>query len=295
MSTADRQQVSNISEQLEEVWTALDTLFVDINVDDWQKSHGPDWVFADLPYHLAYVDHYAAVYPIEMGKDMPEAEQLSLASFGALNKWNQEKFSQRPASQTVADSIAQMETNRQKLRAQLAEMTDADLMNPAWFFLLGHRGFRPALYHLMLCVGHTWSHYSETRLRRGITESAISAEAETAIIGLNIPIIGLFFDAQKATELKFSFGIKLSEPMNKSWLLQPANQQWDVTESPLDNATLALTCTVNGFAQIRSNMINRSSFPNLIASGDLKVNDINALETLSQLFISEDYVFPVNP
>jgi hypothetical protein len=292
MNTTDRQQVIVISQQLEELWAALDTLFAGMTASDWQQPHGPDWIFADLPYHLSYMDLDILACPIEMGKKLPEAERFSLDSFRAIDIWNDGKMNQRPAGHSVSDSLSLMEASRQKMRNLLANMTDADLMNPAWFALVGDRGYRPAMYHLIFCVEHTWEHYAEARLWRGVTESPLTTETLHATLNEAIFVLGLFYDPQKSAELDFSFGVDVPESGGGSWLFQPKNGQWEISEGALDDANLVLTCTVNGYIRMHCHM---ADFSDLIARGDVKVNNMAGLETLTQLEISEDYVFPINP
>jgi len=294
MSTSDRQQVNQISQQFEEVWAALDALFANMTTADWQQPHGPDWVFAELPYHLAYIDHDLVIHPVTAGADLPEAEQLSLGSLGALNKWNQEKLRERPDNLPISAAITQMEASRQKLRHLLAGMTDADLMRPAWFALLGDRGFRPAMGAILFGLIHTWGHYEEARIRRGIAESTMSPETLLAMIGLSIPVLAIFYDAQKAAELDFSFGFALSGRSSGSWLFQAKDGEWHITESALDKANLVLTCTVNGYVQMRYGM---TGVPELMSGGNIKPSDMLGLATWGQLLAmpAEDYVFPAKP
>jgi hypothetical protein len=65
--------VSRMRSSLEELWSALDSLLDEMSTADWQRPHGPDWIFADLPYHLSYIDRLCVVRPIELGEALPPA------------------------------------------------------------------------------------------------------------------------------------------------------------------------------------------------------------------------------
>src|SRR5262249_40949698 len=70
-----RAQVDGTMGQLEELWGHLDTLFDAIETaGDWGHQHGPNWTFADVPYHLAYFDRELVVRALELGAQYPEAE-----------------------------------------------------------------------------------------------------------------------------------------------------------------------------------------------------------------------------
>src|SRR5262249_23758386 len=112
---------------LENLWTCCDALFDGMSVQDWTRPHGPDWVFADLPYHLAYFDRDLTESRGERGEEVPRAERVQYRSLADLARFNAGKFAERPAGQTVATSIAQMRASRERLRAVVAGMGDADL------------------------------------------------------------------------------------------------------------------------------------------------------------------------
>lgn len=63
MST--RIQLDALMVQIQEMWGHLDTLFDSINdTDSWDRKHGPDWTFADVPYHLAYCNDEVVAHGI---------------------------------------------------------------------------------------------------------------------------------------------------------------------------------------------------------------------------------------
>lgn len=102
-----RAQLEELMTHIEENWLNLNVLFDDINItNDWDHKHGPDWTFADLPYHLAYCNQEILIRGIKAGPDLPEEEQELLDSLEAINIWNTRHFAERPAGQTAAQSVS---------------------------------------------------------------------------------------------------------------------------------------------------------------------------------------------
>src|SRR5262245_66583422 len=75
VTMSGRDQVEGIVGQLEELWAHFDTLYDAVEAaGDWRHRHGPDWTFADLPYHMAYFDDQLVARALELGPDYPPAE-----------------------------------------------------------------------------------------------------------------------------------------------------------------------------------------------------------------------------
>lgn len=98
--------LQTMPDHLEELWGCLDGLFAELEPRDWSRKHGPDWVLADLPYHLAYFDRDIIADPIEQGPNLPLEARLSLSSQVEINAWNAQKLAERPAGQTVTEGQA---------------------------------------------------------------------------------------------------------------------------------------------------------------------------------------------
>lgn len=133
-------EIARLEADLACIWMLLDDLFAGFSPTDWRRPYGPDWVFADLPYHLGYVDRLATVEPLRFGADIPSDKRLSLPSPSELNAWNDAQLALRPAGFTVAQSLAEMRSGRNLVSRELAAMSDADLGKPVWFSLLNLTG-----------------------------------------------------------------------------------------------------------------------------------------------------------
>lgn len=294
MSDDERKTVGGMAAQLAEMWSALDTLFEGMSPADWQRPHGRDWVFADLPYHLAYVDRLCVARPVELGEELPAAEQIQICTINELNAWNQSNFALRPEGQPVEKSLEQMQASRETIRRIATEMTDADLARPAWFPLLTMRGFRPAQVALGFGVGHTWGHLEEVRLRLGHAGAMVTPEVTHTMLGINIPGISAFLDADRARERDFSFAIEITSLGGGTWRFKAANQGWQVDETKSADTDLVISQDLDTYIKTRFFISDTAS---LIEAGEIKVSDPEAMAVYDQLSVVPDFdmVFPAAP
>ncbi len=295
--------LSEMRASLEELWSALDTLLGEMSQTDWKRPHGADWVFADLPYHLSYVDRTCVARPIELGEALPAAEQVRLRTLNELNVWNQSKFAARPAGQKVERSLEQMYTSRDDVRKVIAKMTDADLAKLAWFPMLNMRGFRPAQVALAFCAGHTWQHMEEARVRYGHAGTMVGPELTHAMLNgtvpgiplyLIIPTTALFLDAVRAKELNFSSALEITGPGGGIWAFRASEKGWQVKEVESADTDLVLSQDLDTYIKTRY-FIN--DIAGLIEAGDIIVNDGQALSVYNQIFgmPDPDFEFPPIP
>jgi hypothetical protein len=288
---------------LEELWSSLDSLFEDMSSADWQRPHGPDWIFADLPYHLSYIDRLCVARPIEMGDELPVTDRVQLHTLNELNVWNQGKFAARPKGQEVESSLEQMYGSREYVRQIITTLTDADLDRPAWFHLLNMRGFRPVQIPLAFAVGHTWQHLEEARVRHGYSGTLVGPELTHTMLKGTIPGIPLylimptttfFLDASRAKELNFSFALKVTDPGGGIWSFRPSESGWHVVEVDSADTDLVLSMNLDTYIKMRYFVDDMAS---LTESGNIVANDDQALATYNKLFIMPDFdfVFPQIP
>jgi DinB family protein len=288
---------------LEELWSTLDSLFEEMSPADWQRPHGPDWIFADLPYHLAYIDRLCVARPIELGKSLPAVEQVQLRTLNELNVWNQGKFAARPEGQIVEISLQQMYISREYVRQVSAALTDADLANPAWFPLLNMRGFRTAQVALAFGAGHIWQHMEEARVRHEHAGTMVGPDLTHAMLNgtipgiplyLVIPTTTLFLDAGRAKELNFSFALNITGPGGGLWDFHASDAGWQVSELKSVDTDLVLSMDLDNYIRMRYFISDMAS---LIESGDITASDDRALAVYNQLFVVPDldFVFPQMP
>ncbi len=295
--------VSGMRASLVELWSALDSLFAEMTPADWQRPHGADWVFADLPYHLSTIDRLVVARPIELGLDLPATDRGGLKTINELNAWNQGMLAARPRGHTALASLELMKASRDYVRQVTASLTDADLARPSWFPLLNLRGFRPAEIALAFCLGHTWQHLEEARVRFGRGETRVEPELTHVLLDgdvhgiplfLKIPSTTLFLDAGRAKQLNFSFALHITGPGGGIWAFHASGEGWHIVEVTSANTDLVLTMDLDAYIKLRYFI---SDLASLVESGEIAANDDQALSVYQQLFVMADFdfVFPETP
>jgi hypothetical protein len=295
--------VSGMRSSLEELWSALDSLFEEMSPIDWRRPHGPDWIFADLPYHLSYIDRLCVARSIELGEMLPTADQVQLRTLNELNAWNQGNFAARRADQKVEESLEQMYESREYVRQVTAGLSDADLVKPAWFPLLTMRGFRSSQVALAFCAGHVWQHMEEARVRHGHPGTLVGPELTHAMLNgtipgiplyLIIPTTTLFLNAARAKELDFSFALHITGFGGGLWDFRVSDTGWQVGEVESANTDLLLTMDLDTYIKMRHFVGDMAS---LSEDGNLAASDDRALAVYNQLFVVPDFdfVFPQMP
>jgi hypothetical protein len=77
MEAKERTKLASRMAQLEEIWATFDELFASFEPEDWSRRHGPDWIFADVPYHMYFFDQEFIADAIEKSKKGQTCPPLS--------------------------------------------------------------------------------------------------------------------------------------------------------------------------------------------------------------------------
>lgn len=281
MTTQTQPRVRDLIGELEDLWACLDTLLDGLAARDWGRRHGKDWTFADLPYHLAYFDRELIAEAIVRGPDVPVGERRTLRTMAELNAWNAERFAQRPARQTAAESLAAMRASRDLVRRAVAPLSDGDLSRPVWCPLPG-QGWLTTGAALAMCTGHTWSHLQEARLRLGRTAPVPGAGATHRALGAITGAMPAMFDRAVATKVgQFAAVLSFSGPGGGDWTIRVANGACVVSEGGDVSADLILTQRPEGLVKTMTGMQN----PMLaLLTGQLRVRGFGKLGAFGKLF-----------
>jgi hypothetical protein len=281
MSTNGRKQVEALSTQIEEMWGHQDTLFAEVSAGDrWGQKHGPDWTFADVPYHLAYCNTDLIVRPIQMGKELPAAERESFAPMEKLDAWNARKFAERPAGQTIEQTMDQLQASRQAVRQVLSGMSDADLERSIWWPFMA--SWQPAISALMFCVNHDWSEFMQLRIHMGksqpVPSPAITNSYLGVMIGMGFP---MFLDKQAADGQEFTSVFAFTDPGVTPLTIRVADGAASVRPGQPDDADLVLAQSAETWEKTFRRIVD---FSDAIQSGAIQVSDGEALATFGKLF-----------
>ncbi len=279
MPTQKRDQLETLTAQIEEMWAHQDTLFTHLNeTNGWGQKHGPDWTFADVPYHLAYCNRDIVVRGLELGPDYPEAEQELLASLEALNAWNARKFGERPSDQTVAQSLGQLANSRQAIRRITARMNDADLARPCWQPVF--MGWGTATNLLMFCLTHDWSEFTQLRIHMGLSEPTPSPAITQAYLGAMLSFFPMFLNSEAANG-PFTTVMAFTDPDVGAWTIEVADGAASLSYGAGENPDLVLMQSSEIFEKSFRGIHNPAD---AIQSGEVQVSNLESLATFGQLF-----------
>jgi hypothetical protein len=272
---------------LEDMWRCLDELFASLAPDDWFRRHGKHWIFADVPYHLAYFDHDIVAYPIERGLDLSTAKQWAARSNRELNAWNERMLAKRPHHQTVAQSLAQMQSSRDALRRVVGRMDDTDIEQPVWFPLLVG-GWVPAHALLGGCRFHTWSYFMELRLRHPtIPRCRLPMTSDSTThhaLGDLMSFFPVMLNRAQADQTHFTLAMVFSGPGGGTWTVSVADGTCTVSEGQPAHADLILTQSPESFMKTRLELHDPIV---AMQTGAIAVQGIEHMRTFAALFPHE--------
>jgi hypothetical protein len=271
--------------QIVEMWGHQDALFSAITeMNAWGHKHGPDWTFADVPYHLTYTNYDLVARPVECGGALPAEDQMVLSTPAELNDWNACMFAERPADQTVEETLAQLHASRNEIRRVTDKMTDADLDRLTWFPFLfnGGDGWVTAQEPLTFCLTHDWSEFMQLRIHAGLKTPMPSPGITTIYLG---GIIGMAFpmllDRDAAAGQEFTAVFNFGDPGVSPFALRVADGAATAEPGRPNGADLVLTLSAETFEKTFRGI---TTFPDAIQSGAIRVSDMEGLAQFGTLF-----------
>jgi hypothetical protein len=242
MSTTVTEQstLATFMAQLEEMWRHVDTLLDRLTPADWQRKHGKDWVFADVPYHLAYYDLDTVADPIRTGSNLLADQQRLMRTMGELDAWNARKFAERRPGQSVRESLEQMRASRDVVRQAVAGFSDADLERRVFIHLVGC-GWVTVRLALESCLVHTWAHFTEARLRLKHVSPIPSPAIVHTSLGFFLGMLPMMISRDAMPARPFTAVMSIGGPGGGDWTVRIADGACTVAEWQNDHADIVMT------------------------------------------------------
>ncbi|MEZ4769231.1 MAG: DinB family protein [Caldilineales bacterium] len=280
MPTQPQPQLDELMRHIEETWSNLNMLFDDLTAGNrWNQKHGPDWTFADVPYHLAYCNQEILIRSLKAGPDLPEDQQELLASADAVNAWNARKFAERPAGQTAEQSVSQWRATCAEVRRLVSEMTDADLDRLFWMILFA--GWSTAREGLEFTRAHDWSEFMQLRIHMGRDDPVPSAGVTRAYLHRMLGGFPLFLNWEAAADREFTAVIAFTDPGVGAFTIHVADGSAQLADGETPGADLVMTERSVTFLKTLTKMLDPVE---AIQSGLIQVSDFGSLATFGQLF-----------
>ena len=278
----NRTQIESLTAQIESLWACQDQLFETISRNnDWGHKHGSDWTFADVPFHLTYCNRDLIIRPIQLGKDLPADEQRSFKSPADLGVYNGGRFTEKPATQTVEESLVELETSRNEIRRLLSEMNDADLERPAWY-PFGGGMWANVRAPLQFCLAHDWSEFTQLRIHMRLSEPIPDPAITSAYVVrmLNLSMLRRL-NSQAANGVPFSAVYAFTDPGVTPVTLQVSDGAAKIIPGDYEHPDLVMTQSAETFEKTLRGI---QKFPDAIQSGAIQINNFESLTTFGQLF-----------
>lgn len=272
------EQLDRLARLLTGLWKDFDELMETLDSDRWNIRHGPDWILADVPFHLGYFDDLVASF-IAQGETLPEGDRLSLGSLAEMATWNETEFARRPANLPPGEAVAAMRTARKRILETLDGLTDADLERAAWNHLLPLRGWRSVRAAVETCILHTWNEFVQFRHYLGREVPEPDAELTRFCVGGFVAYFQAFLDPAAAAEHRLT--IVYAFPDAGTWTVRIADGASAVSEGGVDDADLVLTQAYATFMKTFNGMIDPGE---AIGSGAIMVAGMEHLPVFAALY-----------
>jgi hypothetical protein len=277
METKDRTKITLRMAQLEEMWATFDELCASFGTGDWSRRHGPDWTFADVPYHMYFFDQEFIADAIEKGPNVPAGQQVAMLTMGDVSAWNAKWFARRPPDQTPEQPLAQMRASREAIRRAVAPLNDADLERSVWFSLVSTRGWRTVEFALWVCLIHTWMEFMELRLHAQRDTPVPNPVITHIAVDGYTHLLRIFLNREEAAKTPLTVVREISGPGGGAWTIQVAAGACMITEGRPAQADLVVTQSPEAYV--------KAPLPNVVMKNrEAQVSNWEKLAIFSQLF-----------
>jgi len=277
---------------LEELWGHYDTVLQELAPEVWQHKFGREWVYADVPRHLAYFDQEVIAEGVACGPAAPAAQLAFMRTHREFNAWNARRLAEYRRDQTVEYALAQMQAGRAAIRQAVAPLGDADLDQPVWFPLAGFAGWRTVRYALEFCRQHTWAHFTQLRLRLKRATPVVSPAVTHGALNGVVHSLAPLLNHTLAQQVRLTAALVLTGPGGGVWAIRVADGECAITAGWPAHADLTLTQSPATLIEVLSGMRHPLT---AVAAGRIRVGGWRRLPRFLQLFPRPRLDQPLKP
>lgn len=268
---------------LENLWSAFDTIFDGLTPKDWRRKHGKDWTIADVPYHLYYFDRDLGLGPLQRGRAVPMSVRTDVPqNVGQLNAWNARYFSNRAAGETPQDSMKRWREVREQIRDIVVGLDNAALEQPVFVPLMG-AGWMSTRAALAAALAHHWNHLTQLRLYLKLRAPIENDSVRHTGLAFYMGFFHLIVRAD-TVDRPFTFTMNFSGPGGGAWTFRVAEGHCTSYEGYAPDADLVMTQSPETFIKTFAKMHN----PMLaMLTGQVKVRGLRHMGTFARLMPPE--------
>jgi putative sterol carrier protein len=265
---------------MEELWGITSELLDSIEPADWTRKHGPDWTYADVPYHISYFDRLLVAEPLKQRVDDPDPNRQPMRTLGELNAWNEERFAERSADQTVEEALEQMRAGWDAIRSAVADLTEEDLARHV-FLPLPAAGWLTVERALEGARAHAGSHATELRLRLQRGRSA-SPAVMSRMMDFYSRFMPTSLNTEEARKRDFVFVMDLTGPGGGTWTYTVKDGECVRSEGRADGADLTMSMTAD--TMFKAMLLQMQNPMVAMLTRRLRVKGLRKMPTFMKLF-----------
>jgi hypothetical protein len=209
---------------------------------------------------------------------LPADRQFLVTSPADLDAWNDRQLAERPAGQTVGESLVQWRDSCEEIRRLTAPMTDANLEGPFWMPL--YRGWAAKRDGLDFCRNHAWSEFTQLRVHMGRNEPVPSPSITHDYLAFILTLFPMLVSREAALN-PFTIVMAFTDPGVGAWTITVADGAATLSEGAAPNADLVLTQSAETFEKSFRRMQDAAA---LIQAGAIQVSNFEGLAAFGRLF-----------
>jgi hypothetical protein len=278
---------TNIVAEQDGLWLVLDQFLRSFTSQDWHRAHGKHWKYADVPYHLAAINHVVAD-AITRGADGGGDE---LATLEQLDAWNEAQLADRPAGQSADESLAQLRASQEAVRQAVFAIGEDNLNAPVWLPMLRVRGWRTLKTVLEYNFWHHWLHFMEAHLRHDGSLPDLPASWMNRALDFYMDYIAGQMNVEKAAGIRFTWVLELTGTGGGVWTFTIANDACRAWAGRVPGADVAMTTDVGTYLKTLAFGLQNPTMA--MTMGIIRVQGLTKVGQLQTLFTpTPDQVIP---
>lgn len=277
---ANRRRLAALMRKIEECWGFWDSLFSNLNDQSWAEPHGNDWVFSDVPFHLAYCERELIAFPIQQGPDMPDEKRVQAKTNRDVNRWNDSFFENRPEDQTGEQTLSELKTSRDLVRQAVGNFTDEDLNRQVWFPLTEMRGWHSLNFILQWSILHKISEFIVMRSYLKLEDPKPTPEINHTASVVMMYRMPYEIHYETVSQDLFTFHVELTDPGALSWTIRILNGKAALVDVGEYGQDFSLKTSLTSFFEMAEGI---SSFYDALSAGKISIEKEDHIEVYKNL------------
>jgi len=258
---------------LETIWIALDSFYQRFSPQDWERKHGKDWTFADMPFHLAYFNQMVIN---NIKNDRGQQAKFTLQE---LNNWNDAYFAERPASQSGAKGLEYLRSTQIALKQEAMRQVPE---TPVFLPLIIVGGWRTLKFALEYLLAHTWLHFTESHLRYYKSLPNLPASLVNRVLNFNMEMAGGALRPDDLAGVNLATVLRLTGPGGGLWTFTMRDGKCQIEKTAPAHADSEITTDIATY--MKTSTYNMQSPIIALLMGKTKIKGMAGSQQFQKIF-----------